>query len=89
MKPGKMMAAIAVMGLVAPSAMAAVRPSVATISAAPVTAGARVGATSSAKRSNLTSTGTILAVAGVAAVGVGIAAAAGAFDSKHHHTVSP
>ncbi len=82
------------MALIAPSAMAAVRPAVATnlvaMPAAPMVAGARIGATTNGHRSALTSTGTALAVAGVAAVGVGIAAAAGAFDSNHHdNTVSP
>jgi hypothetical protein len=31
----------------------------------------------------------VLVVAGVAAAGVGIAAAAGAFDNNHHDSVSP
>jgi hypothetical protein len=79
------LAAVAVIAsLVAPSAMAAVRPSVAqNLSLAPVQAGARVGAHTAKKHQDLTGGTTALAVAGVAAAGVGIAAAAGAFDNGH------
>ena len=92
MKTTKLMAAAAVTALVAQSGVAAVRPSTVQLSPAAVSqmnAGARIGTTSKVRRSNLTSTGTALAVVGVAAAGVGIAAAAGAFDSNHHDTVSP
>lgn len=91
MKPVKWMAAIAVVGLVAPSTMAAVRPAAATnlvVTPAPMVAGARMGA-SSKSHQNLAGTGLILAVAGVAAVGVGVAAAAGAFDNGNGHSSSP
>lgn len=92
MKPSKLVAAAAVAALVSPAAMAAIRPSTANVSltATPLPmAGARLGASTASKRSDLTSTGTALAVLGVAAAGVGIAAAAGAFDSNHHSSVSP
>lgn len=86
------MAAIAVVGLVAPSTMAAVRPAAATDLAikpvAPMAAGARMGASTKAHQ-NLAGTGLALAVAGVAAVGVGVAAAAGAFDNGNGHSSSP
>jgi len=80
----KLAAVAAIAALVAPSAMAAVRPGVAqNLSLAPVQAGARIGAPAVKKHQDLTGGGTALVVAGVAAAGVGIAAAAGAFDSGH------
>ena len=89
MKPVKWMAAVAVVGLVAPSTVAAVRPAAATnLTPAPMVAGARVGASSKGHQ-HLAGTGLALAVAGVAAAGVGIAAAAGAFDNGNGHSSSP
>ncbi|PXA86059.1 hypothetical protein DMC47_35855 [Nostoc sp. 3335mG] len=80
----KLAAVAAIAAIVAPSAMAAVRPSVAqNLSLAPVQAGARMGAPAVKKQQNLTGGETALVVAGVAAAGVGIAAAAGAFDNGH------
>lgn len=90
MRLSTLIAAGAGLGLLSSSAMAAVYPSTAQIAAyhpvLPV-AGARLGATSGAKRSDvLGGTGLVLVVAGVAAAGVGVAAAAGAFDNNHHST---
>lgn len=90
----KIMAAVAVLGLVAPSTMAAVRPTVASnmvAPAAPMAAGARVGAVSSARKSNVAGgTALGLGLLGAAAVGVGVAAAAGAFDNdSNHNSISP
>jgi hypothetical protein len=80
----KLAAVAAIAALVAPSAMAAVRPNVAqNWSLAQVQAGARVGAPAAKKHQDLTGGETALVVAGVAAAGVGIAAAAGAFDNGH------
>jgi hypothetical protein len=83
------MATIAVLGLVAPSAMAAVRPAAVNglmiqpvAPVAPVVAGARLGAPVKGHQ-NLAGTGLALAIAGVAAAGLGAAAAAGAFDNGH------
>jgi hypothetical protein len=79
----KLAAFAAIAALVAPSAMAAVRPGVANLSLAPVQVGARIGAPAGKKHQDLTGGETALVVAGVAAAGVGIAAAAGAFDNGH------
>jgi len=80
----KLAAVAAIAALVAPSAMAAVRPSVAqNLSLSPAQAGARMGAHAAKKRQDMTGGATALVVAGVAAAGVGIAAAAGAFDNGH------
>jgi hypothetical protein len=85
MKLGKVAAAVAVMGLVAPSTIAAVN----TPAAAPIANGARVGATMQGRQSNMTSENAILAALAAAAAGAGVAAAAGAFDGNHHRPVSP
>ena len=92
MKLGKLIAAAAVASLVSSASLAAIRPSTANVSLTPAAmplAGARLGAISGSKRSDMTGASTALIVAGVAAAGLGIAAAAGAFDSNHHNGVSP
>jgi len=91
MKPTKLIAA-GIAALLSSSGFAAVRPSVANVAYQPVAlpmAGARIGATTSARRSNVAGVSTALIVAGVAAAGVGIAAAAGAFDNGNGHSSSP
>lgn len=87
-----MIAAGAGFCLLSSSAMAAVYPTTAQFSsyrpATPI-AGARLGSMSGQKRSDVIGgAGVVLVVAGVAAAGVGIAAAAGAFDNNNH-SVSP
>lgn len=87
-----MIAAVGCIGLAAGSAIAEVRPAVATnlMMAPNITAGMRLGAQPTAKRSDLGGTGAVVAVAAIAAAGVGVAAAAGAFDHNHDHdSVSP
>lgn len=89
MKPTKLIAAAGIAAFLSSSGFAAVRPSVANVAVQPVAlpmAGARLGATTSARRSDVTGASTVLIVAGVAAAGVGIAAAAGAFDGSNHST---
>lgn len=86
----KLAAFAAIASLIAPSAMAAVRPSVAqNLTLAPVQAGARIGTATGKKHQNLAGTSLALVVAGVAAAGVGAAAAAGAFDNGNGHSSSP
>jgi len=93
MRLSTLIAAGAGICLLSSSAMAAVYPAIAPVSTyhpvMPV-AGERLGSASSQKRSDvLGGAGVVLVVAGVAAAGVGIAAAAGAFDNNHHDSVSP
>ena len=86
----KLAAFAAIASLVAPSAMAAVRPSVAqNLSLTPVQAGARMGGSSATKHQNIAGASTALLLVAVAGAGVGVAAAAGAFDNGNGHSASP
>ena len=93
MRIQKILAAIAAVGFVSSSAVASVLPAPASnLTVSPAMAGARIGSTTTAKRSNLAGGGAGLAIVGVAAVGIGVAvaAAAGAFkDDDHRPAVSP
>lgn len=89
----KYLAATAMVALVAPSAMAAVRPSVANVTVAPtqMVAGARVGVPMKGAHQKLAGAAVPLAILALAGAGAGIAAGAGAFDGSNHTStpVSP
>ncbi len=88
-----LIAAGACVGLLSSSAMAAVLPAPANIVAfqpSASMAGARLGHTTSEKKSNIAGAGAVIAIAAAAAAGLGVAAGVGAFDHNHHdNSVSP
>lgn len=87
-------AAVAAVGFITSSAVAAVLPAPAHLTVAPSSsvAGARIGSMATGKRSNFAGGGAGMVIAGVAAIGIGVAIAdaAGAFKDKDHRpAVSP
>ena len=89
-----LLAAVATVGLISSSAVASVLPAPANLTLAPASAvaGARIGSSTASKRSNLAGGGAGVVIAGLAAVGIGVAVAdaAGAFKDKDHKpAVSP